>query len=242
MEAFIFSMIAALATMLGGLLVIYRYDWAHNNQNYLAAFASGTLVSLSFIEIIPESMEMGGLGGLFVIIGFILLYLFEQVFSPSRCTDDECTVKSVTLLAWGGLLLHSFIDGIAIVASFQVSRILGIMVALGVILHEFPEGLTSGSLLTLLRYPKKKIFLFIFLVAIATPAGAILSILSIGFFNPSAILPFLSSVLGLAAGTFIYVAVADLLPHSHRVKNIKVTLIFLSGVILIIAGHFLKGN
>lgn len=241
MEALIFSLLAGLATMVGGFLVIYRYDWAHNNQNYLTAFASGTLVSLSFIEIIPEAIEIGGYGELSVIIGFLLLYLFEQMFSPSRCIDDECSVRRVSLLAWGGLLLHSFIDGIAIVASFEVSSVLGIMVALGVILHEFPEGLTSGSLLTLLRYPKKKIFLFIFFVAIATPVGAILSILSIDLFNPYSLNHFLSSVLGLAAGTFIYVGVAELLPHSHKIKDLKVTLIFLTGIILIILGHFLKG-
>lgn len=242
MEALIFSLIAAVSTIIGGLLVVYRYDWSHNNQNYLAAFASGTLVSLSFMEIIPESMEIDKMGGLSVIIGFLLLYLFEQFSSSSRCADDECTMKRVSLLTWGGLLLHSFIDGIAMVASFQVSSDLGLMVALGVVLHEFPEGLTSGSLLTLLRYSKRKIFFFVFLVAIATPIGAILSILSIGFFNPASMTPFLSSVLGLAAGTFIYVGVAELLPHSHRIKDLKVTVIFLTGVLLIIIGHFLKGD
>lgn len=242
MEAFIFSLIAGAATIIGGLLVIYRYDWSHRNQNYLVAFASGTLVSLSFIEIIPESVEMGNWGGLSVIIGFLLLYLFEQISSPSRCVDDECKVKRVSLLAWGGLLIHSFIDGVAIVASFQVSQAIGLIVAFGVLLHEFPEGLTSGSLLILLGYSRMKIFFLVLLVAIATPVGAILSILSIGFFNPASIKPFLASVLGLAAGTFIYVGVADLMPHSHKVKDLKVTLIFLSGIFLILIGHFLKGH
>lgn len=242
MEAFIFSLIAGSATIIGGLLVIYRYDWSQRNQNYLVAFASGTLVSLSFIEIIPESVEMDKMGGLSVIIGFLLLYLFEQFSSPSRCTDDECNVKRVSLLAWIGLLLHSLIDGIAIVASFQVSRSFGLIVTVGVLLHEFPEGLTSGTLLTLLRYSKMKIFLLVFLVAIATPLGAILSIFSIGYFNQTSITPFLASILGLSAGTFIYVGVADLLPHSHKIKDLKVTLIFLSGILLIVIGHFLKGG
>jgi len=242
MEALIFSLIAGISTILGGLLVIYRYDWSYKNQNYLVAFASGTLISLSFIEIIPESVEMGKWGGLSVIIGFLLIYLFEQISSPSRCIDDECKVKRVSLLAWTGLLLHSLIDGIAIVASFQVSQSFGLIVTLGVLLHEFPEGLTSGALLTLLRYPRMKIFLLVFLVAIATPLGAGLSVLSIGYFNQASITAFLSSVLGLAAGTFIYVGVADLLPHSHRIKDLKVTTIFLSGVLLILIGHFLKGE
>lgn len=242
MEPIIFSLLCGIATIIGGILVIYKHDWSHSNQNYLVAFASGTLVSLSFIEIIPESLKMGNQGGLSVIIGFLLLYLFEQVFAPSRCIDDECKVNRVSLLAWGGLLLHSFIDGIAIVASFKVSQTLGLIVALGVLLHEFPEGLTSGALLILLGYSRKKIFFLIFLVAVATPVGAILSFFSIGFFNPDSIIPFLSSFLGLAAGTFIYVGVADLLPHSHRIKDLKVTLIFLSGVLLIIIGHFLKGD
>ncbi|MEW6408945.1 MAG: ZIP family metal transporter [Nitrospirota bacterium] len=241
MELVILSLIAGGATIVGGILVIYRYEWCLNNQNYLIAFTSGALVSLSFTEIIPESLKMSEWSSLSVISGFLLLYIFEQFSAPSRCFDEECKVRRVSLLAWGGLLLHSFIDGVALVASFHVSEPLGLLVTLGIILHELPEGLTSASLLTILGYSKKRIFYLVFLVATATPFGALFAIIFFSLFNPAvSITTLIALILGLTAGTFIYLGVAHLLPHSHKERNIGVTLTFLSGIAVFILAHFLR--
>jgi len=225
------SLLAALATIIGGIIPL-RLKFNKNKLLYLIALAAGVLITVSLVDIIPEAVELSGYAGLGILSGFLLMHFIEQfsIVHPAVEYSERHRLHRISLMAFIGLLFHSFIDGIAIGSSFEISISFGLLITVAVLLHEFPEGLTTSSLLLATKYPKLKIFSLTFLVAIATPIGAIIS----SFFFKTISDLFLSIVLGIAAGTFIYIGSTDLLPYIHKSRNIKTFFAFLFGVVLIL--------
>lgn len=226
MTPFLFSLCAALATLIGGLIIVYRFEWAKRNGDRLTAVAAGVLVSLSLVEVVPEAVARYDHAGIFAAIGFLAMYLFENLSGESHCAGDECPERDISMIAWVALLAHSFVDGIALSASHEISERFGLLVGLGVLLHEFPEGLASGALLLHRGFSRGRIFLLTAIVGCATPLGA----LAAQFFLVEGQIatwthPFLAAI----AGSFIYTGVAGLLTHSHRKKDASIVLAFLVG-------------
>lgn len=232
-EFLILSLLAAAATMIGGLIPI-QLKFKKEKLSYFIAIAAGVLISVSFVNIIPEALEISSYAGLGVLAGFLIMYIIEQFNMVHSCVEfsEKCKLHKITEFAFFGLLFHSFLDGVAIAAGFELSLTLGFLVALAVLIHEFPEGLAASSLLLATNYSKRKILIFLSLIAIATPVGAILTNLFLGTVNSL----FLSLALGISAGTFIYIGSTDLIPHLHKKMNKKVFFSFLIGVGLILIG------
>src|SRR5262245_25622561 len=133
--------------MIGGLIVVYRHAWAERHRHAVVAFAAGVLISLTFLEILPEAFENGYKGGVFAVLGFVGMYCLEHLFSAHRHVDEHCLEVRASRIAYVGLVVHSLVDGLALAAGFELNSGFGWLVAAGVVLHEVPEGLASGSLL-----------------------------------------------------------------------------------------------
>ena len=178
---------------------------------------------------IPESLELNNNALVYALFGIILFYVLEEFVVVHLCKENECKTHKLGMMAFAGLFIHSLIDGVAIGLSFDVSRSLGLVTTLAVISHEFPEGLISTSLLTYSKFSKSKILWYSIWVAIATPIGALITFLLVKDF-PSSLL---GALLGLTAGTFIYVASSDLIPETHEHPRKRNSLVILSGVLFI---------
>jgi len=226
--ALLYSFLAAGMVLLGGLLIFLPYQWRLKNLNYFIAFAAGSLLSLSLVEILPESTELHTWGGFYTLVGFLLLFLFDSFLHPHHHPETKEEHKPLFLAAWTGLLIHSWIDGLAIGVGFKTSPTLGALITLGIVLHKLVDGLTSCSLLLTVRASAPLGVAMTAGIALATPAGTVISLILGGF--PRFLSPFLlSALLGLTAGTFIYVATADLLPYFHGKRNAPAILSFISG-------------
>lgn len=233
-----FSIFAAGATLIGGFLILFRFEWAKRNGDRLTAVAAGVLVSMSLVDVVPEAISSTKHAGLWAAMGFLAMYFLEHLSGDPHCAGDECPDRDISLLAYGALLAHSLVDGIALTASSGISKEFGVLVGLGVLLHEFPEGLASGALLLHRGFSKKKIFFLTAIVALATPAGTLLSmyVLPTGE-HLTWPYPFLAAI----AGSFIYTGVAGLLIHSHRRKDGSIILSFVLGFsVFLIRGYFLQ--
>jgi zinc transporter ZupT len=124
---------------------------------------------------------------------------------------------------------------VAIVVGFEVSPGIGLVTTLAVLLHEFPEGITATGILIYTKTERRKLIFYSILVAIATPIGALISYGVLKNISEA----ILGALLSLAAGSFIYISTADLIPETHKVRNIKNAFVLLSGVlILVIIGSF----
>ena len=238
-----YGCLAGIATLLGIYLMRKKQEWAIKRSHYVNSFAAGLILAIAFFHLIPEAVELSEIAAPVIFLGFFLFYMMENflvIHSGSELhyhPSDPCLshTSSVTgVMAFSGLVLHSLIDGIIIGVGFELSTELGLLAAFAVISHEVPEGITSFALIN--ETMPEKASLLSAIVAIATPIGALFSLLFIQNISEDII----GILLGLAAGTFIYVAASDLIPHTHGNQNFRTLISFLIGAILIILLSFIK--
>jgi len=225
------SSLACLVTMIG-IFVISKYEkWGSVNVAYFMSFAAGVLISVSFIHIIPKSFDMNDAAPLYLLTGFLFLYLINRFLNTYICHEYDCTTYTLGLIPMLGIGLHSFLDGMIYSVTFNVSIFTGVLAAIGMILHEFPEGIVTFLLLERGGFARKaSIWYAIAAAAISTPLGTLVSFPFISRIQPST----LGALLALSAGALIYVGASHLLPAVER-ENKRYTLISLAIGVMVAA-------
>jgi ZIP family zinc transporter/zinc and cadmium transporter len=235
MWAILLGATAAGATWLGGFLIARR-EWSRDYLKYFVALGAGFMLGVAFLEMIPESVHLAGETSLlFVLIGYLIVHLFEHTLAPHFHFGEETHVEEMTdvhvgFIALGGLAIHAFFDGVAIASGFLVSAWLGLVIFLAVILHKLPEGFTVASLMLAAGQSRRVATLSSALLGGATLAGVLLmNVLraEVGYALP------------LSAGVTIYVAASDLMPEVNKEPGIRMAVIVFVGVALLAALHYL---
>lgn len=214
-------------------------------KKYIGCFiglAIGALLGGSFIHIIPEAFESGLAEksvSLLIIAGVLLFFVIEKFIHwhhhGEDCEHSEVHPAGKMILLTDGF--HNFIDGIIIGASFLVSIPLGIATTLAVVLHEIPQEIGDFAVLIHSGYSKKKALIYNFISASAAILGTIIVIVF-----GSTIENFALWLLPIAAGGFIYVAVADLIPILHKSSRAPNSILQLVSILIgILAMIFLAG-
>ena len=210
----------------------------------LVSLAVGALLGDAFIHLIPEAFENSRDPlsiSLLIIAGIIIFFAFEKFLHWHHHGDDaeEHDIHPVGKLILFSDGVHNFIDGVIIGISFLVSIPLGVATTLAVILHEIPQEIGDFAVLLHAGYTRRRALWLNFLSALTAVFGTLVA-LTLGEANQS----FADLILPLAAGGFIYVAVADLIPELHKTKSIKQSfsqIIFLViGVVLMVGLTFLE--
>lgn len=233
LDRFVFSLLlgllAALVNFLGGLIIV-RTGWHKDYLKYFLAFGSGFMLATAFLEMIPESFEILKSSPALILAGYLLIHLFEHGLAPHFHFGEEVHTAEllnprVATSAFLGLILHSFLDGVAVASGLILSYRLGIMIFIAVILHKLPEGFTISSIM--LASGKSKTFSLMASVGLgmATLAG----ILTMGLFRG-----LVNYGLPLSAGVTIYVAASDLMPEVNEEPGVRLSLFVFGGVILFI--------
>lgn len=207
------SFLACIVTTIG-IFVISKYEkWGNKNVVYFISFAAGVLISVSFIHIIPKSFSMNSRAPIFLLVGFMGMYIINRFVSMFICHERDCTNLSIGLMPMIGIGLHSLIDGIIYSVTFNVSIFTGALAAIGMVLHEFPEGIVTFLLLERAGFSKKKSIIMAFLAAaISTPIGTLVSFPFISRIDQST----LGVLLAVSAGALVYVGATHLLPSVEK--------------------------
>jgi len=193
------------------------------------SFAAGVLISVSFIHIIPKSIEMNQQAPVYILVGFVGMYLINRFVKVLVCHEHECTDVTIGIIPMIGIGLHSFIDGVIYSVTFNVSIFTGVITAIGMVLHEFPEGIVTYLLLKRSGFSERKSIIYTFIAAaLTTPLGTLVSFP----FLESITRPTLGIMLSISGGALIYVGATHLLPAVEK-ENKKFTLISLAAGILI---------
>jgi zinc and cadmium transporter len=171
--AFATSTLAAFVTALG-IYTIRRFaDWGHRNTPYFMCFAAGVLISASFLHIIPKSFSMNSQAPAWLLAGFFGMHLFNRFVTAFVCEKDpdrkDYVIGIVPML---GIGLHSFIDGFIYSIAFTVSILTGYLATMGMVLHEFPEGIITYLLLVKGGIGERKAVVLAFLAAAAQRRSA----------------------------------------------------------------------
>ena len=230
----IFSFIGSVAGLAGGLLLLLNEKYAKGISLFLVSFAVGVLVAAAFLDLLPEAVELGGESiWLWVVIGFGLFVILEKAFIwhhsheilPHKHRHQHPARGSYVYLLVAGDTLHNLIDGAIIAASFLIDIKLGIITTLAVFLHELPAEIGDFSVMIHAGWKRAKIIGANLFSALATFVGA----LSVYFFSGS-VDGNLAPIVALAAGGFIYIAAADLIPelkHEIELKNTMIQIVLM---------------
>jgi zinc and cadmium transporter len=201
---------------------------------WLVSYAVGTLVGVALIALVPEALaELPARPAMFtMVLGILSFFLLEKAVIWRHCHDDEaCHVhNSAASLVIVGDAFHTFVDGAVIAAAVLTSVPLGITTALAVAAHEIPQEVGDVAILLRAGYSRMRAFTLNVLAGAGGILGAAAMVVA-GRLVPQA-LPY---VLAFAAGNFLYVAMADLIPDLHRggVGGARQVLLIAAGVITI---------
>jgi ZIP family zinc transporter/zinc and cadmium transporter len=222
----LYAIAAAAANLLGALAVTSRARWTVRALDAILSFAAGFLVSVAIVDLLPEAIARSGSNGaIAALVAYVLVHITQHTigghFHFGEETHEVSSVVSMTALV--GLLMHTFVDGVAVASGFGVSQGLGALVFVAVLLHKFPEGLAISSL---------------FLAAGASRAKAVGAALALGLTTIVGVLltdqiAFLQKYgLGISAGVTLYVAASNLVPEFQQSKGWRVPLSFVGGCLL----------
>ena len=228
--AFLASVLAALVTSVGIYVIRHFETWGRKNTTYFSCFAAGVLISVSFLHIIPKSFDMNEHAPFYLLGGYLALHFFNRFITAYVC--DKNPETAIGLIPMLGIGFHSFIDGVVYSITFSVSVFTGMLTAIGMVLHEFPEGIVTYVLLIRGGFSKKKALVLAFLAAaLTTPLGTLVSFPMISQIDTS----LLGALLSISAGALVYVGATHLLPHAEHEPR-KYSLVALLGGILVAVG------
>jgi ZIP family zinc transporter/zinc and cadmium transporter len=226
LTSIVLGLTAAAANVFGGTVIVQK-DWERRYLRYFVALGAGFMLATAFVEMVPESLSLAGRNGaLLVLVGYLLVHLFEHTISPHFHYGEEThseefvhSHKRASVLF--GLMIHTFFDGIAITSGFLISSWLGWVIFIAVFLHKIPEGFTVTSVMLASGLSKQKSWFASVMLGLATVAGVLT--MAIGKHAVSYGLP-------VAAGVTIYVAASDLIPEVNREPGVKMALVVFIGV------------
>lgn len=207
-------------TMVGGWIPTIK-TWSRSTFRMIISFCAGILMGAVFFHILPEiSPVLGKKMGFPIMFGFFVIFLLEKFIMVHPCEEGECDYHKIGLAAYVGIGIHSLMEGVAIGAGHLMN--LSLVIILAVTLHKFPAALALSSILIKGgEYSRKKILISMFIFALATPLGAILS----GLILKGLDVYVIGTALGITAGTFLFISIGDLLPtvyeeHEKGYKNL----------------------
>jgi len=204
-------------------------------KKYISLFISlavGALLGDAFIHLIPEAFESSFSSiavSLLTISGIIIFFVIEK-FLHWHHHENDIEINHIHPV--GKLILftdgfHNLIDGIIIGVSFLVSVPIGIATTLAVVLHEIPQEIGDFAVLIHSGYDKRRALWLNFVSALTAVVGVLLALI----FGSMAE-TFTLWILPIAAGGFIYIAVADLIPELHKTKEIKYSILQIATVLV----------
>lgn len=230
------SLLACAVTTIGIYVISRHSQWGTEHSAYFMSFAAGVLVSVSFMHIIPKSLEMNDGAPGFLLVGFLAIYLINRFLNVYICHEYECADYAVGIVPMLGIGLHSLVDGVIYSVTFNVSVLTGVLAAIGMVLHEFPEGIVTFVLLERGGFSERRSAVYAFLAAaLSTPLGTLISYPFINRISDAT----LGLWLAISAGALVYVGASHLLPAVEREQK-RYTIVALGAGVLVALGIVLS--
>lgn len=210
-----FCMLGSLGSVgLAAVILLVPSKFTDRVIPILVAYATGTLLGAAFLGMIPHALSHLPAASLMPVIltGLLAFFLLEKILLWRHCHDGECPLhgSSGPLVLFGDAF-HNFVDGVIIAAAFLISPSLGIAAALAVIAHEIPQELGDFMILLQSGYTRSRALFLNALSGSTTLLGGLIAFFFLQKVN--AALPY---VMAISAASFIYIALADLIPGHRR--------------------------
>lgn len=246
MEVLLYTILALTAASVGsvalsGTLLLLNNKWLGKISGYLLYLAGGTLLGSALLGLIPEATEAIGLESVveWVLIGILFFFVLEKIILWRTCHNDDCERQNhaAAPMIIIGDAFHNAIDGVVIAASFLTSVELGIFVTISVVLHEIPQELGDFGILIKSGYSRKKALWYNLLSGSSSLIAGISA-----YFLLDVVQAFIPYTIAIAAASFLYVSMADLIPEMHKETKpkesiIQIFMILLGVAIIMLSSH-----
>ena len=229
------GVVAGFANLLGGAIVSAR-PWSRTFLTLFIALGSGFMLATALTEMVPESLHLAPASApALILLGYFIVHFCEHTWPAhfhfgEETHTDEFLNPSVAYTALGGLLIHTFFDGVSITSGFLISPWLGTVISGAVILHNVPEGFTVASIMVAARRGRS---------AGVWAAGALGVSRIVGVLAMAVAHRWVHYGLALSAGVTLYVAASDLIPEVNKTPGLKIALTVALGVALVLVLRYL---
>jgi len=210
-----FSLVGSIgAIILAGAYLLFPKRIRQTLIPCLISYATGTLLGAAFLGLLQHALEKAPASSILptVLIGILVFFLLEKIVIWRHCHNVDCEKHATAgpLLLIGDAL-HNFIDGIAIAVAFVASIPVGITTALAVFAHEFLQEVGDFAILLESGYSRRRALTYNTLSSLGTLPGAV-----IAYYFLMGVQEFTPHIMALSAASFIYIAIADLIPSLHK--------------------------
>lgn len=219
----LYGLAAASANVLGAIAVTSRATRSIKALDATLSFSAGFLISVSLIDLFPASISTAGPSApLVVLMSYVLVHLTQHTIGRHFHFGEETHHVSelVSVSALVGLLMHTFVDGVAVASGLAVSNGLGALVFVAVLLHKFPEGLAISSLFMAAGAGRKRAIAAAGALGASTILGVLLTD-HMGFLKTYG--------LAISAGVTLYVGASNLVPEFQAQRDWKLQGSFFPG-------------
>lgn len=251
----LFSLLGSVLSLLAAAIFLLLPDRIHERVlPHFVSFAIGALLGAAFLALLPHALEAPSIQDFHYLTGTVLaallgFFLLEKMVLWRHCHAHDCEAhtpaheafergrkRSLVSMIVVGDGLHNFVDGVLIAAAFLTDVKLGIVTSIAVAAHEIPQEVGDFALLLHGGLSRARALVFNLLSSLTTLVGAVLGYLSLS--QSQVVVPY---VLAAAAASFIYIAVADLIPSLHHRTRLSETVeqigLIVLGVLVISTTH-----
>ena len=223
-------------TTIGGILGIIINKNSNKFLSFILACASGLMMSVISFDLIPQAIEISNLPIMLVgiLMGIVSMILCDLIVDKkiNKNTIIKNSMLKTGIIVSIGLAIHNFPEGLAIGSGFEASIRLGLSLAIAICLHDIPEGISMAIPMKNGGIKKGKVIYYVVLSGVTTGIGALCGYL-IGTISQTII----AMCLGFAAGAMLYIVSGELVPESNRLYKGRMTAIgnilgFIIGIIV----------
>src|SRR3989339_428065 len=225
-------LIVSLVSFVGIFFISLRDNVLKKITIYLVSLSAGTLLGGSFIHLLPEVLSENKFQisiPIWVLFGIIIFFILEKIICWRHChiPTSENHPHPVGIMNLVGDAFHNFLDGILVAGAFMVNTQMGIATTIAVITHEIPQEIGDFGVLIHAGFNRTRALFYNFLSALSAMIGALVTIFlgkyveDVNFY-----------IISLAAGGFIYIATADLIPELKPFGSIAQLAVILIGIVI----------
>ncbi len=213
------SLLAGLSTAIGGGIAFFMKSPSSKVLGMTLGFSAGVMIAISFLELFPCAIKTIGLMGasVYFFLGILFILLID-ISIPHDYIAENIECKNPSLMKIGiltalGIAIHNFPEGFAVFAASLHSIQTGILIALAIAIHNIPEGISVSVPIFCATHDKRKAFFYSFFSGLVEPVGAVIGAVILMPFLSQILL---SSVLAFVAGVMVYISFDELLPAAHE--------------------------
>jgi zinc transporter, ZIP family len=212
--------LSVLGPVLGSLIGVIRKP-SEKFMHKMLAFAAGVMLTISFLELIPKSIEFSSiwLTSIGVLLGALVMYGLDKLIPhihPELCQQEQgCRLKKTSIYLLLGIFLHNIPEGMAIATGIISGYKTTLVIALAIAIHNIPEGICTSAP----YYYCTKKRLKSFLVSSSTAIPILIGFFFARFLFQNIPLQITGLIVALTAGLMIYISGDELIPTSCNKCN-----------------------